>query len=210
MSERDPVATPGGSAPGAIAPSADIASMATHAERVLAAVRYAAEMHWEDRRKGEADTPYINHPIPVAEQLAARGLGADAELLMAAVLHDVIEDTDATAEDLRRRFGARVAAIVQEVSDDKTLEKMVRRQRTVETVGAKSREARLIKLSDLIANVHDVAHHPPQWTLERKLNYLLWAERVGGAVAGTHAELEAMLSREIAEARALLAPAAAK
>lgn len=174
--------------------------------RLLEALRCAADWHRNDRRKGPAAAPYINHPIVVAEQLAAQGLGEDVELLMAAVLHDVIEDTEATFEEVSRAFGSRVANIVQEVSDDKSLEKEVRRKRVVDTIGGKSREARLIKLSDLVANVHDIVDHPPQWSLERKLNYLGWAERVAAAVAGTHAGLEAQLVEKIAATRRVLSP----
>jgi len=177
---------------------------ALETRRLLGAVRFAAERHRDDRRKGETAAPYINHPIAVAEQLAAHGLGEDIELLMAAVLHDVIEDTDATFEDVRDAFGARVAGIVQEVSEDKSLEKEARRRLVVDTIGHKSHAARLVKLSDLIANVHDVIHHPPQWALERKLNYLRRAEQIAAAVAGTHADLETMLSGEIAAARKAL------
>jgi guanosine-3',5'-bis(diphosphate) 3'-pyrophosphohydrolase len=170
---------------------------ALDAHRLLEAVRFAAEQHRDDRRKGATAAPYINHPIVVAEQLAAHGLGDDVELLMAALLHDVIEDTDATFDQVRSAFGARVAGIVQEVSDDKSIEKEARRQIVVDTIGHKSREARLVKLSDVV-------HHPPQWSLERKLNYLRWAERIAVAVAGTHADLEAVLAGEIAAARKAL------
>jgi len=174
------------------------------ARRLLGALRFAAERHRDARRKGETAAPYINHPIAVADQLAAHGLGDDVELLMAAVLHDVIEDTDATYEDVQRQFGGRVAGIVQDVSDDKSLDREARRRLVVDTIGRKSREARLIKLSDLIANVHDVIHHPPRWTLERKLDYLRWAERVAAAVSGTHAGLESELAGKIAAAREAL------
>jgi guanosine-3',5'-bis(diphosphate) 3'-pyrophosphohydrolase len=177
---------------------------APEAHRLLGAIRFAAERHRDDRRKGQTAAPYINHPIAVAEQLAAHGLGDDLDLLMAAVLHDVIEDTDASFEDVRSQFGPRVAGIVQEVSDDKSIEKEERRQLVVDTIAHKSRAARLVKLSDLIANVHDVVHHPPQWTLERKLNYLRWAEQIAAAVVGTHAGLETVLAGELAAARKAL------
>jgi guanosine-3',5'-bis(diphosphate) 3'-pyrophosphohydrolase len=129
----------------------------------------------------------------VAEQLAAAGLGEDTELLMAAVLHDVVEDTGATGEQLERLFGAAVSATVLEVSDDKSLEKGERKRLAVETIVAKSRSARLVKLSDLIANVYDVIHHPPPWTRGRKLDYLGWAERCAQAMRGTHPDLERRL-----------------
>ncbi len=174
---------------------------ADQTRRLLQAVRFAAEAHRDDRRKGSAAAPYINHPITVAEQLAAAGLGEDTELLMAAMLHDVVEDTQTTGEQLVAAFGERVASIVLEVSDNKALEKDVRKRLVVEQIGHKSRPARLIKLSDLIANVQDVIHHPPHWSHERKLRYLEWAEQVTRAAAGTHAELEARLLELVAEAR---------
>jgi GTP diphosphokinase / guanosine-3',5'-bis(diphosphate) 3'-diphosphatase len=178
---------------------------AADTQRLLSAIRFAAERHRDDRRKGETAAPYINHPITVADQLAEQGLGDDIELLMAAVLHDVIEDTDATYDDLNRQFGSRVAGIVLEVSDDKTLEKEARRQKVVDSIGKKSREARLIKLSDLRANVHDIVHYPPKWTVERKLNYLRWAERVAVAIAGTHPGLEEALNTELKAAMRVVA-----
>ncbi|HUJ77260.1 MAG TPA: HD domain-containing protein, partial [bacterium] len=156
------------------------------------------------RRKGQVAAPYINHPITVAEQLAAIGLGGDVDLLMAAVLHDVVEDTDCSSEDLERAFGPAVTRIVLEVSDDKSLEKERRKALVVETIAHKSRAARLIKLSDLIANVRDVLHHPPHWSLERKLRYLDWAQQVGDAAAGTHVVLEGQLQALITEARQTL------
>jgi guanosine-3',5'-bis(diphosphate) 3'-pyrophosphohydrolase len=172
-----------------------------NAARLLAAVRFAAEQHRDDRRKGSTGAPYINHPITVAEQLAAAGLGDDTELLMAAVLHDVVEDTGATGAQLERLFGARVAATVLEVSDDKSLEKGERKRLAVETIGHKSESARLIKLSDLMANVHDVIHHPPPWTRHRKLDYLTWAQRCLEAMRGTHPDLERRLHDLIADGR---------
>lgn len=171
------------------------------AARLLQAIRFAAEQHRDDRRKGATGAPYINHPITVAEQLASAGLGEDTELLMAAVLHDVVEDTGATGEQLERLFGPAVAAIVLEVSDDKSLEKGQRKRLVIETIGQKSRQARLIKLSDLIANVYDILHHPPPWSRARKLEYLTWAHRVSEAMRGTHPELERRLLDLIEDGR---------
>jgi GTP diphosphokinase / guanosine-3',5'-bis(diphosphate) 3'-diphosphatase len=187
-------------APGVSGEHPGASNIAAIAHRLMHAIRFAAEHHRDDRRKGATAAPYINHPIIVAEQLAAHGLGEDVELLMAAVLHDVIEDTDATFEELNSAFGQRVAEVVQEVSDDKTLEKEARRKVVVDTIAHKSLAARLVKLSDLIANVHDIVHHPPQWSQERKLNYLRWAGRIAEQVTGTHAGLEAALAAELAAA----------
>lgn len=171
---------------------------------LLRAVRFAAEQHRDHRRKGAVDVPYINHPITVAEQLAAAGCQDDLPLLMAAVLHDVVEDTETTPEALEAAFGAEVAGIVLEVTDDKSLPWQRRKTLTVETIGHKSRRARLLKLSDLIANVHDVLHAPPDWDAGRKRRYLDWAEAVLTEAQGTHSGLEARLAALIADGRRAL------
>lgn len=172
--------------------------------RLFEAVRFAAEKHRDDRRKGDIAAPYINHPIMVAEQLAAVGLGDDVELLMAALLHDVIEDTDATPEELRVRFGERVCSIVLEVSDDKDLRRDERKEQVVRHIASKSEEAQLVKLSDVIANTYDIIHHPPPWKRERKEDYLNWAERVVNRLRGAHGELESLFDGLLAEAREAL------
>ncbi len=169
--------------------------------RLFEAVRFAAEKHRDDRRKGAIAAPYINHPIMVAEQLAATGLGHDVELLMAALLHDVVEDTDATPEELRLKFGERVCAIVLEVTDNMELRRDERKEQVVRHIASKSREARLVKLSDTIANTHDIIHHPPPWKRERKEEYLRWAERVVNRLRGVHEELESLFDDLLAEAR---------
>ena len=158
--------------------------------RLLDALYFAAEMHRDHRRKGAIAAPYINHPITVAHQLAAAGMDQNGDLLIAAVLHDVVEDTDTTLEELGRRFGTRVAHIVGEVTDDKNIDWRSRKRMVVETIAGKSREAQLIKLSDLIANVTDLVQHPPNWTPEHQSGYLAWAEAVVNAMAGVHPALE--------------------
>ena len=173
---------------------------------LLRAIRFAAERHRDHRRKGTTAAPYINHPITVAEQLAAHGFSHETELLMAAVLHDVVEDTETTAEELAAVFGRRVADIVQEVTDDKSLPRDERKARVVRFIADKSLAARLIKLSDLAANVHDVIHHPPHWSDTRKLEYLDWGEAVLERLRGTHAALEARLAALLEEARRGLGP----
>lgn len=182
---------------------------ATGASTLLHAVRFAAEKHRDQRRKGAVASPYINHPIIVAEQLAAVGFEHEPELLMAAVLHDVVEDTDTTEAELTRAFGARVAGIVMEVTDDKSLPRRERRARVVEGIAAHSHPARLVKLSDLIANVYDVIHHPPHWSDTQKTEYLDWAEDVVRALSGTHDELERRFAKLLTEARTRLGEPAA-
>ena len=171
---------------------------------LLRAISFAAEKHRDHRRKGETAAPYINHPIAVAEQLAAHGMADETELLMAAVLHDVVEDTDATEAELAAAFGLRVAGIVMEVTDDKSLPQLKRKELAVDHIAGKSREARLLKLSDLISNVGDLIHHPPHWSEARKKAYLDWGEAVVRKLRGVHPELEERFDGLLAEARKTL------
>ena len=169
---------------------------------LLHAIHFAAEKHRDQSRKGSTAAPYINHPIAVAEQLAAAGFEQETGLLMAAVLHDVVEDTDTTEEELREVFGAQVAGIVREVTDDKTLKRTQRREQVVAKIGETSREARLLKLSDLIANIGDLIHHPPNWNNTQKREYLDWGEAVVANLRGTYGPLEERFEQMLAQARA--------
>ncbi|MBI3992495.1 MAG: bifunctional (p)ppGpp synthetase/guanosine-3',5'-bis(diphosphate) 3'-pyrophosphohydrolase [Candidatus Lambdaproteobacteria bacterium] len=169
--------------------------------RLLEAIYFAAEQHRDHRRKGQTAAPYINHPILVATQLARAGFGDDEELLMAAVLHDVIEDTETTRAELARKFGEAVAGVVMEVSDDKSLPEQERKLMAVSTIAAKSGRAQLLKLSDLIANIRDVIHQPPNWNAGRKHRYFDWAENVVRQIRGVHPALEAELAQLLEEGR---------
>ena len=171
------------------------------AARLLEALRFAADRHRDGRRKGQIAAPYINHPIAVAEQLAAAGFGEDTDLLIAALLHDVVEDTPTSADELRRRFGDRVAEIVLEVTDDKSLDWRERKRLVVQHVGQLSRQAQLIKLSDLSANIADLIHHPPNWAIDRKRGYLMWAEAVVNAMSAPEPGLEQRFRDLLREAR---------
>lgn len=169
--------------------------------RLLRAVRFASEKHRDHRRKGRTAAPYINHPIAVAEQLARAGHEQNTDLLMAAVLHDVVEDTETTSAELETLFGGAVAKIVMEVTDDKSLHEKDRKRLAVESISAKSADARVLKLSDLIANVHDVIHQPPNWSRDRKKRYFDWCEKVAGKMAGIHPVMERHLSKLLVEGR---------
>ena len=92
---------------------------------ILDALGFAAHKHRDQRRKDAGATPYINHPIAVAKLLVECGID-DPVILQAAILHDTIEDTETTREELERQFGDEVAAVVVEVTDDKRLEKAAR------------------------------------------------------------------------------------
>jgi len=159
---------------------------------LIAALHFAAEKHRNQRRKDIEASPYINHPIALAKILAIEGGVEDGPVLCAAVLHDTIEDTETTYAELAERFGAAIADVVAEVTDDKALPKAERKQLQIEHAPHASRAAKLVKLADKIANLRDVADHPPsQWPLERRRDYFDWAKRVVDGLRGTHARLEA-------------------
>ncbi len=159
---------------------------------LLKALSFAAHKHRDQRRKDAQASPYINHPIALADVLVNEGGVTDAEVLAAALLHDTVEDTATTPEELERTFGPRVAGIVAEVTDDKALPKAERKRLQVEHAASISPEAKLVKLADKICNLRDVALHPPaQWSLERRREYFEWAKSVVDRLRGIHPRLEA-------------------
>jgi guanosine-3',5'-bis(diphosphate) 3'-pyrophosphohydrolase len=164
--------------------------------RVLGAATFAAERHRDQRRKGKDASPYINHPLALASLLAERG-ERDPTLLMAALLHDTVEDTATTFEDIERSFGREVADIVREVTDDKTLTRAERKRLQIEHAAYLSRRAMLVKLADKICNLRDVVVSPPaDWSQQRKREYFDWAKGVVDRMRGVHPDLEAMFDRE--------------
>ncbi|MDH0899002.1 HD domain-containing protein [Comamonas aquatica] len=157
------------------------------------AVSFAADKHRNQRRKDAEASPYINHPIALANVLANEGGVDDVAVLCAAVLHDTIEDTEKTPEELQAIFGPKVASVVMEVTDDKSLEKSVRKQRQVEHAPHMSREAKLVKLADKISNLRDILASPPaDWSAERKQAYFEWAARLVAGLRGVHPGLESV------------------
>ncbi len=175
--------------------------------RLLQAVSFAADKHRFQTRKDKAGTPYINHPIKVAVTLCETGKESDENLLIAAILHDTIEDTNTQPEEIETLFGKQVADIVIEVTDDKTLAKAERKRLQVLQASSKSLLARKLKLADKICNVYDIIHHPPDhWPVERKLDYLDWAEQVLAGLKGANEFLEKELSDVLAEGRRIFLP----
>src|SRR5512138_736162 len=139
---------------------------------LLKALRYASQKHSDQRRKNAKASPYINHPIQVAQILWDVAGVRDASLLVAAILHDTIEDTDATPDEIKNEFGEEVLGLVLEVSDDKSLPKEVRKQLQIEHAPHKSQRAKMLKLADKLCNIHDVVTLPPSsWNLKRKQDY---------------------------------------
>jgi GTP diphosphokinase / guanosine-3',5'-bis(diphosphate) 3'-diphosphatase len=170
--------------------------------QMLAAVHFAAEKHRNQRRKGAAQAPYINHPIEVAELLWSVGGVRELPVLVAAILHDTIEDTDAGPDEIRRHFGETVLGLVLELSDDKSLPKQERKRLQIETAPKKSFPAKCIKLADFISNVRDLSQSPPaDWPLERLQEYLLWSEMVVAGLRGTNAGLEACYDLDLANGK---------
>jgi len=156
------------------------------------ALAFAAHKHRDQRRKDAEASPYINHPIALAEVLAGEGGVTDVEVLAAALLHDTIEDTDTSLAELQEQFGAGIAAMVAEVTDDKNLPKAERKRLQIEHAAALSPGAKLVKLADKICNLRDVADRPPsKWELERRQEYFEWAKRVIDGLRGAHPKLEA-------------------
>jgi (p)ppGpp synthase/HD superfamily hydrolase len=158
---------------------------------VMRAANFVAKWHTHQRRKGAAQEPYINHLLEVASLVTEATNGTDTRAIIAALLHDAIEDQDVTAEMIANEFGQSVADVVLELTDDKSLPKAVRKSKQVESAPTKNREARLVKFADKISNVRAVANSPaPDWSVERRLDYVNWAKEVVAGLRGTSPWLE--------------------
>jgi GTP diphosphokinase / guanosine-3',5'-bis(diphosphate) 3'-diphosphatase len=162
----------------------------TQFSQFLTAVNFSAHKHRDQRRKGADGSPYINHPIIVAELLWRVGHVRDMNTLVAAILHDTIEDTETQPEEIESLFGSEVLALVQECTDDKSLPKAERKRLQILNASHKSTGAKQIKLADKTSNVEDVMHHPPaDWNLQRRVEYLDWAEQVVAGLKDANAGL---------------------
>lgn len=166
-------------------------------KRILQAARFAAEKHSRQRRKGIEATPYINHPLEVAELIIDIGNVADEDVIIAALLHDTIEDTETEAEEIAARFGTTVLNYVLEVTDDKTLPKAERKRLQIEHAPTLSIGAKYIKLADKISNVRAVTYTPPQeWPLIQQQEYVEWSYKVYAGLRGVNVELEDLFIQE--------------
>ena len=167
---------------------------------LLKALAFAAHKHRDQRRKDAQASPYINHPIALADVLVNEGGVTDVEVLCAALLHDTVEDTATSHEELANAFGSRIARIVAEVTDDKSLSKEERKRLQVEHAVRLSPEAKRVKLADKICNLRDVASHPPaHWDLPRRREYFDWAKSVVDRLRGVDARLEEAFDRAYAQ-----------
>lgn len=165
-------------------------------QRILAAANFAAGKHAAQKRKGAAQEPYLNHLVEVAYLIAGSSEVLDTELVMAGLLHDTIEDVSVTAEELKRQFGDDVAALVVEVTDDKSLPKEVRKALQVKNAPHKSVRAQVIKLADKISNLRSMLASPPAtWSIERKRAYFTWARQVVDGLSAPNPILKAEFDR---------------
>ena len=163
---------------------------------LLKALAFAAHKHRDQRRKDSDASPYINHPIALANVLRNEGNISDIKVICGALLHDTIEDTDTTADELEAEFGPEISSIVMEVTDDKELPKLKRKQLQIEHAAHISHQARLVKLADKICNLRDIISAPPaDWSYTRKRAYFDWAKEVIDQLRGTDRLLEQLFDQ---------------
>ena len=172
---------------------------------LLTAIHFSADRHRPQRRKDALKSPYINHPIEVAELLWRVGGVRNVAVLLAAILHDTIEDTEATPDEIRSLFGEEVLGIVLECTDDKSLPYMDRKRLQIETAPQKSEKAKLVKLADKTCNLHDLNQSPPRWWPKiQKQEYLLWSQKVVAGLRGTNKDIEVLYDEEYAIGKKIL------
>ena len=169
----------------------------TDLQLLAKALAFAALKHKNQKRKDCDKTPYINHPIALTN-LLVNGAGiTDTEILCAALLHDTVEDTNTTLEELSGAFGASIAGIVAEVTDDKSLPKGDRKLAQIDHAPHRSTKAKAVKLADKICNLRDVIESPPHgWSLERCQQYFAWGEKVIDGLRGERPELEGIFDQQ--------------
>lgn len=164
--------------------------------RILHAANFAAIKHSPQKRKNAAGSPYIDHPIEVAYHLSNVGGITDEDILVAALLHDTIEDTDTRRGEIVSHFGERVAVLVVECSDDKSLPKAERKRLQIEHSPHKSPEAKQIKIADITCNLRSMFIDPPKdWSLSRQFEYFVWADKVVAGLLGHNEPLDKEVKR---------------
>jgi len=166
---------------------------------LVRAIEFAARKHRMQRRKDVDASPYINHPIALMSVLCVEAGVDDATVLAVAALHDTVEDTETTLEELGREFGREIADLVGEMTDDKSLPKAARKRLQIEHAHAMTKKAALVKLADKICNVRDVAANPPaQWSEERRQEYFEWAKAVVEGLKEPHPKLRKLFDKAYA------------
>ena len=169
---------------------------------ILRSMKFAATKHRIQRRLDIENSAYINHPIEVAETLHTVGGVSDIPTLVAAILHDTIEDTDAEPDEIKTLFGEEILSIVLEVTDDNGLPKAERKRLQIKTAPTKSLAAKQIRIADKISNIWDLTNASPHdWSLKRKIEYLDWTTRLVAGLRGTNDALERCYDEAAAAAR---------
>jgi len=162
------------------------------------ALQYAAYKHRFQRRKGYESIPYINHPIKVSALLIECGV-TDQTTLLSAILHDTLEDTDTTADEIIELFGQEVCDIVVEMTDDMQLASDQRKMLQIEKANKLDARTKLIKIADKASNIEDIASFPLDWPVQRKIAYLQWAVQVVAKCRGANALLDAHFDKMYSE-----------
>jgi len=140
------------------------------ADRIETAAGFATKRHAGQVRKGPKALPYVTHCAEVAD--IVRQFGADEDTIVAAWLHDTVEDTDTTLEEIKQIFGANVAGIVDEVTDDPNLDKAAQQAAQITSAPTKSQSAAMVKAADQMSNMRSIVNTPPYWTRQRALTYI--------------------------------------
>jgi (p)ppGpp synthase/HD superfamily hydrolase len=177
------------------------------------ALKFAADKHQYQRRGGYDPLPYINHLIKVTEAMIRVGRETDGDLLLATILHDVIEDTDATRQELAERYGQKVADTVWELTDDMSLPYAERKRRQIEKATALSTDARKVRIADKASNIRDIVSYPIDWPHNKKIGYIDNSIQVVDRIRGVNPRLEAWFDEEVKHAMKALgqhAPAKGK
>lgn len=170
--------------------------------KIMKAALWAAEIHKNQRRKGKNKNPYINHLLEVAELVTEAGFKTD-DMIIAALLHDSVEDQNVTLTEIESRFGLSVAALVSEMTDDKELPKLKRKRLQIVNAPHKSRDGSVIKIADKISNLRDLIRDPPVgWTKERIVEYIDWSIAVKDALGFVDETLEREFKNAIDAANA--------
>ncbi|KPM04356.1 guanosine-3',5'-bis(diphosphate) 3'-pyrophosphohydrolase MESH1-like protein [Sarcoptes scabiei] len=160
------------------------------AELLMKATDFAAKAHRKQLRK-DGETPYINHPIGVANILASVGKISDPNILISALLHDTVEDTAVTFDEIEKNFGSKVRSIVEELTIDKTLPKHERKQLEIENASKCCDEAKLIKMADKLHNLEDLLERNPiGWSEQRVQNYFEWSAKIIENLLNMNVEIE--------------------
>lgn len=154
------------------------------------AIVFASHAHAGQYRK-DGNTPYINHPLEVMNLVVMHVDRPQDDVLIAAVLHDVVEDTNVTSAEIKHMFGGHVARLVAELTDDKSLTKEERKRIQLQEVHTLSPDGKLLRLCDKICNVYDILYAPPgDWDIRRRMDYLKWSKAVVDRIRGVHPLLE--------------------